>query len=241
MMRWPTPIAIVNRLRELLAKDPEPRPKDPEPLPKDPNWFLRSVSGVIHVGANAGQERETYEQMGLNVLWIEPIPSVFEKLKANIASLHRQRALQALVTDRDHETYQFHIANNMGASSSILQLKEHRDIWPEVEYTSTISLASITLTTLLQQERIDPSTFQALILDTQGSELLVLKGAEPILRYFQFVKTEVADFESYADCCQLADIIQFMRQHGFRESSRHVFARRSSGGQYYDITFKRKT
>lgn len=206
---------------------------------RSPDGFLRQVSGVIHVGANIGQEKEIYAKRRLRVLWIEPIPSVFEKLQLNIAKTPNQRAIQSLVTDRDNETYQFHIANNNGASSSIYELKDHKDIWPEVEYTETISLESKTLTSLLQEHSIDHSGFDALILDTQGSELLVLKGAEPILKHFQFIKTEAADFESYEDCCQLADLDLFLTQRGFRLYSRNPFNRHKNGGQYYDVTYKR--
>lgn len=41
------------------------------------NSFLSKGRGVIHVGANAGQERELYAAFGLHVIWIEPIPDVF--------------------------------------------------------------------------------------------------------------------------------------------------------------------
>jgi hypothetical protein len=45
-----------------------------EPLTKQ-SRFLRDVTGVIHVGANTGQERFLYRLFGLNVIWIEPISS----------------------------------------------------------------------------------------------------------------------------------------------------------------------
>ena len=32
--------------------------------------FLKSVSGVIHVGANTGQERDLYAKYHLDVVWI---------------------------------------------------------------------------------------------------------------------------------------------------------------------------
>jgi FkbM family methyltransferase len=143
-----------------------------------PDRFLRSVRGVVHVGANVGQERELYRRHDLDVLWIEPIPDVFATLSNNIAGMPRQRALRALVTDRDDAEYEFHIANNAGESSSILDLKEHRDVWPTVDFTQTIKLKSITLTTLLERERVDLARYDALVMDTQGSELLVLRGAE---------------------------------------------------------------
>lgn len=224
-MNFPRPRAVFRRISRLFSPSPD--------------RFLRSAKGVIHVGANTGQERDTYERYGLCVLWIEPIPNVFQELLSNISQFPRQRAIQALVTDRDNETYEFHVANNNGASSSILDLHKHKDIWPNIEYTETLSLMSTTLPTLLQQHEIDPSAYDALIMDTQGSELLVLKGAEALLKQFNFVKTEVADFESYAGCCQLADLDAFMTRHGFKMFSKHAFAHRSNGGTYYDVAYRR--
>ena len=209
-------------------------------LRKSPHNFLKEVSGVVHVGANLGQERELYSTHGLSVVWIEPIPEVFTQLNTNIRGCKNQLAFQALVTDVDDKEYEFHIANNDGASSSILELKQHKDIWPSVHYTTTVFLKSITLATLFKKEHIDASKYQALIMDTQGSELLVLRGSLPVLNGFEFIKTEVPDFESYEGCCQLSDINEFMIEHGYKEFSRNKFASRAEGGNYFDIVYKRQ-
>jgi len=122
-----------------------------------------------------------YDQYGLRVIWIEPIPDVFKTLQANVARFPRQRALQYLITDRDNAEYPFHVANNGGASSSVLDLSLHRDIWPQVGYERTITLRSKTLATVISEEYIDACEYDALVMDTQGSELLVLQGAASIL------------------------------------------------------------
>jgi len=218
--------AIFNQARSMLKRDPDK--------------FLRKVSGVIHVGANTGPEIELYAKYGLGVIWIEPIPEVFEKLEANVANFSRQRALKCLVTDQDNVEYQFHIANNEGHSSSILDLNLHKDIWPQVAYEKTITLRSKTLPSLLEEEHVDHSEYDSLVMDTQGSELLVLKGAVSILENFNYIKTEVPDFESYTGCCQLTDIASFLARHGFREFSRYKFAEHPNGGSYYDVVYKRK-
>jgi len=205
----------------------------------DPNRFLRSVRGVVHVGANIGQERDLYRRHDLNVLWVEPIPDVFATLKANLAGSPRQRAIEALVTDRDDASYEFHVANNRGESSSILALKDHKDVWPKVEFTSTITLRSVTLATLLARGGIPASDYDALVMDTQGSELAVLRGAEPVLSQFKFIKTEVPDFEAYEGCAQLKDIDRFLTERGFTEVSRHPFAQHPGGGRYYDVVYGR--
>ena len=207
-------------------------------LKKNPDRFLKEVSGVVHVGANFGQERKLYSNYGLSVVWIEPIPEVFTQLESNIRDFKNQQAFQALVTDIDDKEYEFHIANNDGASSSILDFKQHKDVWPSVHYTTTVLLKSITLATLFKKEQIDASNYQALIMDTQGSELLVLRGSLPILDNFKFIKTEVPDFEAYEGCCQLSDINDFMSEHGYKEISRNKFASRAEGGSYFDIVYK---
>jgi hypothetical protein len=99
------------------------------------NSFLRMVSGVIHVGANVGQERALYKRFHLDVVWIEPIHEIFLKLKQNLNRYPRQNAYQYLVTDKDGEAYKFNIANNHGVSSSILEISQHKDICPGIYYT----------------------------------------------------------------------------------------------------------
>jgi FkbM family methyltransferase len=218
--------AILHRARSILKRDPD--------------RFLRKVSGVIHVGANTGQERKLYAEYGLRVIWIEPIPEVFEKLRANVADFSQQRVLKCLVTDQDNVEYQFHIANNNGHSSSIIDLNLHKDTWPQVAYEKTITPRSKTLPSLLEEEHVDYSEYDSLIMDTQGSELLVLKGAVSILENFTYIKTEVPDFESYTGCCQLADIASFLARHGYREFSRQKNAERPNGGSYYDVVYNRE-
>jgi len=209
-------------------------------LRRDPDGFLRRSSGVIHVGANVGQERELYGRLGLRVIWIEPVPEVFKTLVVNLQSYPRQAAFQYLVTDQDDVEYTFHVSTNDAESSSILELNLHRDIWPEVSYCRTMTLQGTTLASLLQRERIAIGDYDALVMDTQGSELLVLRGADPVLQSFRFIKTEVADFDSYVGCCQLRDIDAFVTERGFKEISRRRFAERAEGGSYYNVVYAKR-
>ena len=172
------------------------------------------------------------------MLWIEPIPAVFDQLVENTKAFKKQVSVQALITDVDHQEYTFYVANNNGASSSIYQFKEHKEVWPHVKFNETILLKSITLTTLLEREKIDPLKYQALVMDTQGSEHLVLAGSMPLLKHFKFIKTEVADFEAYLGACQIQGIDDFMRENGFREYSRKPFGLPTKkGGRYFNIIY----
>jgi len=220
------PMRAVNKLRRIL-------------YPKDS--FLKSVPGVIHVGASIGQEREHYASHGLNVVWVEPIPSVFEDLRSNISGFANQRAFCCLLAAEFGKEYTFHISSNEGQSSSILDLAKHREIWPDIQFTGEIHLTATTLAQLIDTEQIDLRGYGALVLDTQGSELLVLRGAIPVLKWFRFIKVEVADFEAYAGCCQLVELTEFMRQYGFVLSRKDPFAATQDGsGRYYDVLYRRR-
>jgi FkbM family methyltransferase len=222
---------VTNRLRREVYKFWS------QAFPDD--GFLKKVPGVIHVGAHSGQERERYASRALNVIWVEPIPTVFEALQANIAGIPKQRAYRQLLAAQHGTEYDFHVSSNIGASSSIFELAKHADIWPGVRYTHDIRMVATTLTHLVGAEQINLDEYGALVLDTQGSELLVLKGALDILDRFQFVKTEAADFEIYAGCCQMKDLTEFLRQQGFSLQRKTPFARRDGGGTCYDLVYGR--
>ena len=206
----------------------------------DLDAFLKRCRGVIHVGANTGQERVRYESFGLRVLWIEPNPEVFDTLKRNVALYSRQKALNYLITDTDGQEYSFHLANNEGESSSILELGQHSEIWPEVCYTGTIKLTGVTLPSLLRQEQINASDYDALVLDTQGSELTILRGAVALLPAFSYVRLEAPTFEPYKGCAKLSEIDEFMTQTGFQKHRQFQFAKCPSGGAYYEVVYKRR-
>ena len=210
-------------------------------LGPEPNAYLKSCKGVIHVGANTGQERDIYKQYGLNVFWIEPIPEIYHKLLTNIATYKNQRACMALITDKEDADYILHVANNEGASSSILSLHHHRDIWPSIEYERDIDLKSQTLATALAKSGANQVEYDALVIDTQGTELLVLKGAVSLLPQFKYIKTEAANFESYKDCATVKDIVAYLRPYGFRVAREELFAHRPAGGAYFDILFRRES
>jgi len=201
--------------------------------------YLWKSHGIIHVGANAGQERDLYAAFGLYVMWIEPIPEVFEALRLYISEFPKQRAYKYLVADDDEKEYHLYVADNGGASSSILGLAKHTKMYPQVAYQGAITVRGRTLSSILTAEQVDVRQFDAMVLDTQGSELKILKGAASLLPKFKFVKVEVPDFESYKECCQIDELSSFMTSHGFRERNRHLITHTPGVGTYFDVVYER--
>lgn len=177
--------------------------------------FIKDSRGVIHVGANTGQARDIYAAHNLPVVWIEPIREVFQELAANIGAYPNQRAINALITDKDGAEYAFHVSSNGGQSSSIFDFGEHAKIWPEIEYTRSIVMRGHTLKTVLQRFSVNIADYDTLVLDVQGAELLVLQGAGDLLDKFKFIRAEACDFELYKGGCQLKDVHEYLTARGF--------------------------
>ena len=199
--------------------------------------FLTRARGVIHVGANDGGERYSYAELGLKVIWIEPIPEVFKQLVENIRSFPDQKAINALITNEDGALCTLHISNNGGNSSSILDPYLHKDLHPEVTFTRDISVRSSRLPTALAD--INLSEYDAMVLDTQGTELLILQSATAILGGFKYIQVEAANFEAYRNCATVDTINSFLRQHGFRLVYKRLYEKRKAGGEYFELLFQR--
>ena len=198
--------------------------------------FFKNVSGVIHVGAHTGEERDFYSRYDLDVLWIEPAPDVFKRLSNNIACYPKQKAVNYLITDQDNSDYDFHLSNNDGNSSSILGFKKHADIWPEIKMINTIKLKSRTLDSVIAEV---PHRYDALVMDTQGSEMLVLKGAVDTLQSIRLIKTEAADFEIYEKCTTEADLCDYLGKLGFDLVMKTIFETSRGVGSCFDLIFSR--
>ncbi len=66
------------------------------------------------------------------------------------------------------------------------------------------------------------------------------KGRSDLLPGFRFIKTEVADFESYEGGCQLPEMDAFLTGHGFKRGRMDVIAKSPKGGKYYDVLYQRR-
>jgi len=199
--------------------------------------FLKEVKGVIHIGANEGQEREHYKKYGLQkVLWIEADPEAFKKLKKNISQYKNQIALNYLVLNKKKKS-KFNISNSNGNASSVLEFSKHKKMYPNVKYIKKIFIQSYTLCNILKKEKINLKNYQVLILDVQGSELRVLKGANKLLINFKYIKLECSNFEVYRDNPSINEISNYLKNYNFKEVKRIKIDQNESKEEVFDILF----
>jgi FkbM family methyltransferase len=176
----------------------------------------RKGETLIHIGANSGQEVESYADQCLNGYHIEAIPQLFEELDKHCANWDNQIAICACLADQIGKEVEFNIASNNGESSSMLDLGRHQLAYPHVSMTERLTLSTTTLDHLIESGVIKHCP-DHLVIDVQGAELLVLHGCSKTLAN-QDVKTITVETSAeplYENGASFAEVLYFLSQHGY--------------------------
>ncbi|MEZ6131739.1 MAG: FkbM family methyltransferase [Planctomycetaceae bacterium] len=200
---------------------------------------LRTLRGmtVVHVGAHFGEEAARYERMlAKRVVWVEASPDVYKVLTKNIEQtrsrkpgvLHRlfpvprteHICINALVGEDDGNVREFHIFDNDGASNSMFRLNRDDHTFDAVQETGEVlSLPVRTLDSALRDIGVEPSEVDVLVLDTQGAELMCLKGATELLSSADFIETEVSTEPVYEGGVLLNEMEPWLNARGFHRKT----------------------
>lgn len=193
------------------------------------------INGILHLGANTGQEAQTYHALGIrNVIWVEAHPALFNELKEHLTRFNGQRAYRACISEEDNRIAIFHVANNGGQSSSILELGTHRLKHPTVHYTNQIQMATQTVDTLLRRHGEPIFGKWLLNADLQGAELLALKGMRENLPHFHWLYLEVNKEPLYVGCPLLPELDGYLNERGFKRTEIQMAGTAGWGDALYE-------
>lgn len=174
------------------------------------------AKGILHVGANTGQEAKAYQENGIEqVIWIEAIPEVFKQLLDHVDGIPNTLCINACVGDVDGKKVTFHVSNNEAQSSSFLELGTHKDVHPTVVYERDFECTMIRLYTLFFQTGLNIEDFTFLNMDLQGAELFALKGMGPLLHKTDYAYLEVNKEPLYVGCALIGEIDEYMEIFDF--------------------------
>lgn len=180
-----------------------------------PKYGIRP-KGVLHVGANRGEEFPVYMELGIKKqIWVEAYKPVFEQLKNTVQSNPESICWNACVADENGEKVIFNVSNNGSQSSSILELGTHLTAHPEVHYINKIEMETVRIDKLFQNQFVDVNNYDFLNIDLQGAELKALKGMGKLLHGFNWAYLEVNKEELYKGCALVEDIDYFLGSFGF--------------------------
>jgi FkbM family methyltransferase len=172
------------------------------------------ITGLIHVGANRGSEYQTYcARIHGPLLYVEAIPEMAEDLRQRLDPERPHFIRQALVAEVAGETVSFHVASNQGGSSSILAPGRHAELYPWITFEKTLELVTERLDDLVA-ERPEAATYNVLVLDVQGAELKVLKGAPELLARVDAVFAEVSSEPLYEGGCTFLEVTNLLAEAG---------------------------
>ena len=216
-------------------------------------------NGVLHVGANVGQEAQDYASAGVRrVVWIEAQPSLEESLRAAVTKADAiytsavrpgqpgrysqlanagPQVLMAAVSDESKRVRMTCTDNSI--SSSLLPLGwGHKTFFPFIRPMTSgehLDVVTITMKDLLHKEQVDTRALDMMYLDTQGSELSILRGCgDELLSQMRAIVTEVSTVEQYKGGCMMHDLDEFLSTHGLERTLTQVPSPVGHGNALYE-------
>lgn len=174
-----------------------------------------TIKGIIQVGSYIAREYNRLREVcDGQILLIDANPDVIDILRQQL-TCDNNIILNYLVSDKDGDTHTFNILNHT-QSSSLLRPKLHIKYYPQFStIVKELKIESITLDTIISKHNIDINKYNALLIDVQGAELLVLKGFRANIDKIDIIYAELNFEEMYDGCCLAADFIVYLRKFGF--------------------------
>jgi FkbM family methyltransferase len=189
----------------------------------DPNEYIRGIVKkllpenpiILEAGAyNGGDVIKSAQMWSKGTIYaFEPMPNLFEQLKAKTKNFHNVHCYQIALSDATG-TAKFYVSSGSSdMSSSLLKPKDHLKYHPDVFFTKTIEVQAFNLDEWAHQNNVDHIDF--MWLDMQGSEMAMLQAAPKILKTVQVIFTEVNKFEVYAGCPTYPVMKAWFESQGF--------------------------
>lgn len=181
------------------------------------NYKLK-LQHIIHVGANTGEELAAYAAAGaVRILWVEPRRDALAELQENCKRYPQiQHTFSNVAAGTRTGFRELYLANN-GQSSSLLKPKTHLEEHPSVTFEKSCNVQVSTLNHIAETAGMRDVQIDLLNLDTQGTELDILRSGNFCLPQVQSIYTEVNVRELYEGCDTLWDLSAFLSAFGFAQ------------------------
>lgn len=190
------------------------------------------ADGVIHVGSHVATEHPDYVAAGIKrFVYIEPCAATFNVLRNKFAAHHHIQLFNCACGDVDCEQVMYTGSQNQGQSNSLLKMDKHLQIHPGI---------TLPTTELVQVKRLDSlglahKGYQLLVMDCQGFEGNVVKGAEQTLKQINYVYSEVNRDAVYSGCTLVDELDKLLHEFERVETGDWV------GGMWSDSLYVRRT
>lgn len=192
------------------------------------------LKGVIHAGANDGEEIHNYIRLGIDyIIGFEPMSGVFEKLQedcirwpAEIGIFPKQLNVYKDALHNINGSMDLHRSVGDGKGSTLFDVNyEHEEVvknWNQgqgmFEGDETVRVIRFA-TWLIQHPEVDIKNYDTLLLDTQGNEMEILIGMSDALKEFKYLCIELSTEPAYKQETPAAEVSAWLAERGFIQDS----------------------
>ena len=174
-------------------------------------YIADEIRKIFFIGVHLFEERDWFFSVYKNlesIALFEPIPHINKQLKNMFHLDDRVMVLPYAVSD-SVGVAKFNVSNNL-YSSSLLPMKEHSKIFPEVSMNDSIEVEQVSLQHIIESGLL--AIPDMLYIDVQGAEYMVLSGMDKsLLQHVKIIYTEASTVEMYEGARLLEDIITFLK------------------------------
>lgn len=194
--------------------------------------YSAKIDGAIHCGSHLAQEHASYVSAGIKrFAYIEPCAATFTALRNRFGSHHHIKLFNVACGEADSEGVLYTGSQNEGQSNSLLKMHKHTQIHPGITLNNSEPVQIKALDSL----GLFDKGYQLLVMDCQGFEGRVVKGAEKTLRQINYVYSEVNLDEVYKGCTLVDELDALLPDFERVETGDWV------GGMWSDAWYVRKT
>lgn len=159
------------------------------------------IKGVIVIGAWDGAEYAECLRHGIrNMMFFEPVKANYKRLTETVPIDFK--TFNLALGNETGEREMFIETTNRGMSCSVLEPGTHLESHPNIIFDKreTVNIDK------LDNIAFDRSLYNMILLDVQGFELDVLRGAAETLKHIDIIHTEVNTKEVYKGCALIGEI-----------------------------------
>lgn len=190
------------------------------------------ADGVIHIGAHHASEHPEYVAAGIKrFVYIEPVGATFNVLRNKFAAHHHIQLFNCACGETDCEMVMYTGSQNEGQSNSLLKMDKHLQIHPGITLPTTEPVNVRKLDSL----GLAHKGYQLLVMDCQGYEGRVVRGATQTLQQINYVYSEVNKDSVYKDCTLVDELDSLLQEFKRVETGNWV------GQAWTDALYIRRT
>jgi len=154
------------------------------------------VNGAIHIGAGDAPELDVYASLDIPCIWIDANRQAIDNLKDLPTHNTIHRFHHAFISDKTQKDSFFPSKENPRYSSKF-GFNQISNVFADAQQGEMIEVDALTLRDFANANQIDLQRYNYLILDTCGSEYLILNQSVDILEKFDFIRVSCPDFSAY--------------------------------------------